>query len=69
MAELLWRLCNLFMAAFFGLAAAVQRVVWSGDYYNMDESLSQFSKMPSWCYSLEDLAQIKVGAAGECKAT
>ncbi|XP_021270621.1 transmembrane protein 220 isoform X6 [Numida meleagris] len=89
-AGLLWRLCNLLMAAFFGLAAAVQvndpdaglwvvvylvpaaltllvvlnpvvtallprscipgkgrhqlRVVWSGDYYNMDESLSQFSK-------------------------
>ncbi|XP_065419378.1 transmembrane protein 220 isoform X5 [Chrysemys picta bellii] len=106
----LWRLCNLLMAAFFGLAAAVQindpdaglwivyngsssfgltcgaqvhnmwvtsnhligfcnsawsrwstlyllslhcllalihqlqRVVWSGDYYNMDESLPQFSK-------------------------
>ncbi|XP_041283296.1 transmembrane protein 220 isoform X3 [Onychostruthus taczanowskii] len=54
MAALLWRLCNLLMAAFFGLAAAVQvndpdaglwtRIVWSGDYCNMDESLSQFSK-------------------------
>lgn len=33
----------LFSDLFFTLA--FQRVVWSGDYYNMDESLSQFSKV------------------------
>ncbi|XP_035198587.1 transmembrane protein 220 isoform X5 [Oxyura jamaicensis] len=97
-ARRLWQLCNLLMAAFFGLAAAVQvndpdaglwvvstgwsvaqgrrlstwcrlplhcllaltlqsqRVIWSGDYYNMDESLSQFRKN-FWSWKAEPMQQ------------